>query len=280
MRCRLAVALLAAVILSSPGISAESPSSRTLLALASRYVATFIERFSNVVAEERYAQDWKTSSGIALLHRELTSEFRLTRTSDASAWLALRDVFEVNGAPVRDREDRLATLFLQTASTPMPDQAAAIAAESARYNISNVQRTINHPLYVFLFLQAAIQPRFSFEVDKPDRTVGENVWIVQFKETGRPTLVRGTSNKDLPAHGRVWIDGVTGRIAKTELVLEDRLQNAQITATFRHDEHFQVDVPVEMDEQYVVKGNAGKVLAKATYGRFRRFEVNTQESVK
>jgi hypothetical protein len=32
-----------------------------------------------------------------------------------------------------------------------------------------------------------------------------------------------------------------------------------------------------MEELYSVKGNAGKVSAKALYGRFRRFEVSTQE---
>src|SRR5437870_1567933 len=106
MRLRLAVAFVLALLTLHPrGISAQSPSRQELLTLASRYVASFVERFSIVVAEERYVQDWKTSSGIALLHRELTSDFLLARTSESSAWVAFRDVFAVNGMPVRDRED-------------------------------------------------------------------------------------------------------------------------------------------------------------------------------
>jgi hypothetical protein len=265
---------------SSPVSSSQNPTKDELLSLAARYVATFVDRFSTVVAEERYVQDWKTSSGIALLHRELKSDFLLARSSESAAWVAFRDVFAVNGVAVRDREDRLARLFLQSPSDHALDQAAVIAEESARYNISNVRRTINHPLYVFMLMQASNQRRFSFTIDKLDRAVGDSVWAVDFKETERPTLVRGTSDKDLPARGRVWIERATGRIPRTELEFEDKAQNAQITAAFGHDAQFNADVPLEMTEQYSVKGNAGKVLAKATYSAFRRFRVNTFESVK
>ena len=279
MCCRLVACLLAAAVLSTPVLAGENPSSKTLLALASRYVRTFVDRFSNVVAEEHYVQDWKTNTGIALMRRESTADFHLARIGDSSEWQAYRDVFEVNGTPVRDRNDRLAKLLFQ----PLPealDQAAAISAESARYNIGNLQRTVNQPLFALAFLQPANQGRFSYSVDKLDRSAGENVWIVDYKENARPTLVRGTANKDLPARGRFWIDGVSGRIVKTELLLEDNLQTTEITAAFRNDDRFQIDVPVEMDEQYKVKGNAGKIAAKATYGRFRQFEVNTQEILK
>jgi hypothetical protein len=281
MRSRLVACLLAALMLATP-VAAADPSSQSLLAIASRYVATFIDRFSNVVAEERYVQDWKTGTGIALLHRETTADFLLTRVAESNVWLAFRDVFEANGAPVRDHDDRLTKLFLQPASSSRRtlDQANAIAAESARYNIGNLQRTVNHPLFVLIFLQPAIRNRFSYSIDGRDRNLGEHVWIVEYKETARPTLIRGTNDKDLPARGRLWIDDVTGHIVRTELKLEDNLQSTEIAVNFRNDDRFQIDVPVYMDEQYSIKGGAGRVAARATYGRFREWEITIRESVK
>jgi hypothetical protein len=263
-------------------VAAEDPSARTLLALASRYVATFVDRFSNVVADEHYVQDWKTNTGVPLMHRETTADFLLTRVSDSNTWLAFRDVLTDNGAPVRDHDDRLTKLFLQPGASSVQtlDQAKAIAAESARYNIGNLQRTVNHPLFVLIFLQPANQSHFAFTVDKRDKNIGENVWILEYKETGRPTLIRGTKDKDAPARGRIWIDAVTGRIVRTVLQVEDNLQSTEITANFLNDDRFQIDVPVDMEEQYAIKAGAGKVNARATYEHFRHWEVKTEERVK
>ena len=38
-----------------------------------------------------------------------------------------------------------------------------------------------------------------------------------------------------------------------------------------------IHVPAEMDEQYIVKGNSGKITGKATYEKFRQFGVATKE---
>jgi hypothetical protein len=272
------LALAAAALITTRGlVAAETkPTSKTLLDAASHYVATFVERFTNVVAEEHYIQDWKTNAGVLLVHRELKGDFLLTRPAPAAPWLAFRDVFEVDGEKVRDHDDRLTALFLKPAATAM-EEVQAIALESARYNVSNVSRTINQPLFTMIFLQPGYHAKFAYSVEKLDKSVGPDVWILQYKETARPTIVRGTMNRDLPAKGRFWIDAQTGRVAKTEIQLEDNLQSAQLTTTFAADDRFQIDVPQEMREQYAVKGNGGKVTGVATYGRFRQFEITTTE---
>jgi hypothetical protein len=264
----------------------QKPSVPALLDLAGRYVVAFVERFSRVVAEEHYVQDWKTTSGIRLMHRESKSDFLLARVSTTDDWMAFRDVFEVNGTLVRDREERLSRLFVES-SQGARDQLNAITLESARYNISNVQRTFNHPLFVFIFLQPDFQRRFTYSVDRLDRDLGPNAWAVEYRETARPTLIRGTGNKDLPARGRVWIDAVTGAVLKTELQLEDNLQATTISAIFRKDDRFSAPndrieflAPAGMEEQYSLKGNAGKITATASYARFRRFEVDTHEQIR
>jgi len=264
--------------ISVTAFAAQSPSTPTLLQLAARYVGSFAGRFSLMVAEEHYVQDWKTNTGITLLHRETKADFALKRRADNEPWVAFRDVFEVNGTPVRDRDDRLAKLFLESSDDVMA-RATAIRDESARYNISNVQRTVNQPLFVLIFLQDENQRHFSFSAAGTDRAIGPNVRILEYKETAKPTLIRGTKDSDLPARGRVWLDD-QGTVLKTELILEDNLQSSTITSTFRYDAGFKTQVPSEMIEQYNVKGNAGKVSARATYGSLRHWEVRTEGQMK
>jgi len=78
-----------------------------VLERAGQYVSTFTERFSNVVAEERYEQHWLGQGGRPMGHRELTSEFLLAKVTDGVGWVPYRDVFEVDGKAVRDRDARL-----------------------------------------------------------------------------------------------------------------------------------------------------------------------------
>src|SRR3954471_8415730 len=106
----------------------------------SDYVVRYRQDVSGVVAEERYVQDADRSDRPFVTHRELKSDLLLVRTEGGpEAYVQFRDVFEVDGDPVRDRTNRLAALF----TNPRDDakkKAAAIMNESARYNIGRVQR--------------------------------------------------------------------------------------------------------------------------------------------
>ncbi len=151
-----------------------APSRERSFKRAGLYVARFIEQFSNVVAEEVYVQDslgtlpiitsgrGGASPSVApqSRHREVKSDFLLVKIGPAE-WLPFRDVYEVDGQKVRDREGRLAKLFLQRSATSM-EQARQISLESARYNLGAMQRTINTPILSLLYLQFDVQPQFRF----------------------------------------------------------------------------------------------------------------------
>src|ERR1043166_1790259 len=64
---------------------------------ASRCVDTFIQSFSNVVAEERYVQE----SAYPHRRRELLSDFLLVTPPGTAGRYQFRDVREVGGAAVR-----------------------------------------------------------------------------------------------------------------------------------------------------------------------------------
>ena len=63
-------------------------------------------------------------------------------------------------------------------------------------------------------------------------------------------MIRGEAGLDLMAHGRLWIDTVTGRVLKTELQVQQPLIRAIVTTTFQFEERSGIAVPQEMREQY------------------------------
>ena len=240
-----------------------------LIDLASSYVSTWVGAFSKVVAEERYAQYLQGT----LTRRTLRSDFLLVRYPGAEYWHAFRDVFEVDGKPIRDpREERLARLFLEPAENALR-RAEEIAGDGVRYNLRNIG-TFNNPLVALFFLQAEYRDRFRFTVEGLDRDLGPTIRSVRFDEITRPTILRqGANRRDLPSRGQVWIDEQTGRVVKTELRFDWPAANSTITTLFRIDEVLQINVPVEVREWYLDR--FGGVRGVATYGRFRRFQVET-----
>jgi len=93
---------------------------------------------------------------------------------------------------------------------------------------------------------------------------------------GNNVPVRGAPSHASETLGAVkGIDPETGRITKSLLTAEDPQVTATLTTTYRHDERFQIDVPVEMNEDYVY--GSLRVTGTATYGRFRQFQVQVDE---
>src|SRR5438128_947713 len=127
--CAVGTALAIAAQQGSP------PTIAALLQRAASYVSDFETRFSNVVAEEHYIQRAPSSARSMsampiLVHRELRSDFLFVKVPGDDSWIPFRDVFEVDGKPVRDRQERLTALFLQPAAVAI-DQAKKVAEESA-----------------------------------------------------------------------------------------------------------------------------------------------------
>jgi hypothetical protein len=279
-----AAALTATAVAQTP-----EPSLTDLLARAADYELLFEQKFSNMVAEEKYVQQaperWSGFSvGNSLqtspmLHRQLRSDFLLVKLAGRESWLPFRDVFEVDGVKVRDREDRLSKLFLQPSATAL-DQAERVVADSARYNIGPVQRNINMPVLALLTLQRNNQRRFRFTLVKEDPKVGSGIWQIAYREESRPTLIHGVDGADLFAYGHVWIDAATGSVLKTELLVDDVGLRASITTTFRIDATLGVAIPAQMDEVYWRLTGSARILGTATYSNFRRFDVKTETIIK
>ncbi len=217
-------ALALACAMAAASVRAQEPSIAVVLERAGEYVTSFQRQLSGVVAEETYVQDVRDPipSGTVPrapmrggpIHRELKSDLLLVKPEKADRWIQFRDVFEVDGKAIRDRSERLMKLFVEpTAATA--DRAEQIVTESARYNIGNVVRTINVPVFALLILDPRNQDRFKFSrADKGGPAIGmgrdlavpDSTWVIRYEETGHGTLIATSLGRDLPSRGRFWID--------------------------------------------------------------------------
>jgi hypothetical protein len=269
-----------------------------VLKRAGAYVVDFQRDLSGVVAEERYVQEVRNvvpayafgaPRGAASqdARRVLMSDVLLVRPSGATRWVQFRDVFEVDGKAVRDRSERLVKLFLEpTASSAQ--QVEDIVRESSRYNIGSLQRTINVPVLALMVLDPAHQRRFSFERtqdrkpklgSEPKAPGDAPLWVVEYYEQSAGTLIRGSHNHDIPAHGRFWIEAATGRVVGSELVADDATLKGTVTVAYRLEPAVNLLVPAEMRERYEVRRDNSRVDGTATYSRFRQFQVKVDEKI-
>lgn len=279
-------ALVTAITLTIAHSARAQVSVDDLLARAGAYVESFQRNFGSVVAEERYQQTIRRALGSNTTSVQrggggptetvLVSDFLLVQIP-GEGWLPFRDVFERDGKQVRDRQERLAALFLKGSSRSALDQARAIMDEGARYNIGNVARNINVPTLPLPFLTAPLRQRFSFKLGKRDDS--DPGAVIEFRETGRPTFISTTGSRDLPVSGKFWVDERDGTVLRTEMHAVDTGVEAHIVVTYEVDSATRLRVPMRMEERYRRGRDPMEVRGVATYSRFRRFQVNTSEEL-
>ena len=263
------------------------PTLDDVLKRSAEYVAGFRAQLSGIVAEETYRQEITNTgrigsgSNTANSVRTLRSDLLLVKPTDSDRHVELRDVFEVDGKPIRDRQSRLEQLL----NSPNADiRIGEIISESARYNIGRIQRTINTPLMALIFLDAANQRRFDFThvvkarqvfTDERDRAINDTavfrvsteMWNVEYQERRRPTIITAPNGDNRPARGRFWIDPSSGQVLISELIVDGGGVIATITVSYQSEPLLGFLVPVEMRESYV--RDPERITGHAEYGKFR-----------
>jgi hypothetical protein len=242
--------------------------------------------FGNLVAEEVYDQTEERRAEGGWLHRRTRADIVFVALKGAFPSGSFRDVFEVDGHKVRDRQARIEKLFVQQGASAL-DQALAIRTESARYNIG-LGRTVNEPTLPLMFLHPANQQRFRFRARGHKKVSGIEGLEVSFEEVARPTMVRDRGGEDMPARGRFWIDTDRGTALRSETVLDLRYEAASvmdrtmlennprgwIAVEYHPEPGLSIWVPFEMMEGY--PGTQGR----ARYSGYRRFSVDTMEIIR
>ena len=233
----------------APAVSAEL---RPILERAGRYVAAYATAFSGVFAEERYDQEYTSPTGRRTV-RKSRADVVFVSLPGAVPWTVFRDVTEVDGSPIGDREARLRRLFVESPVTAV-EKARTILAESARYNLGPLRRSVNFPMLALTFLLPENQPRFAFD-GKGRRSVrGTDTIEVAYLEKARPTIVHDGVRQDVPSRGRFWIDPETGQVLRSVLEQDpnghDWLAWARIIVEYRREPRLDILVPDSMTESY------------------------------
>jgi len=263
----------------APAAGPRDPETQGLLAKAADYIAGYQREYSMLVAEEHYVQNARTAT------QDLRSDLLLVRPEGVDAWVSFRDVFEVNGKPIRDRDDRLRRLFLDP-SAEAQAQLAAIKDESARYNIGQVERNINVPLYALKFLEAVNLSRSRFSLSGTKDVGGVAATRIAFQEVARPTLVTLNRSGDIAAAGSFLIDPASGAVVGSTMQFLFPFDGARLEFVVRYERDADLGlwVPAEMTERYSLRGatadRAWAVDSRATYAKFRRFQVKAETTIK
>jgi len=266
----------------SPPTVSESVAAGVLDATLRRavgYVASFERTFAAVMWRERYQQDvqiqrrFNASGGRFTMpagRRVLDSELLLLWLPADASWIAVRDVTAVDGV-ARPETDRPVSRALGGPPISIT-QLKQFASENGRFNIGRIVHTFNEPTFAMLLLDDQHRHRFAFKRMKRESLNGRQAVAYDFDERARPTLIKDR-NRDVPAHGTLWVDESTGQVLKTLLELEQKEEGIRGTMTVRYGARppFDVLVPVEMREAYVAT-TGEEITTVATYSNFRRFE--------
>jgi hypothetical protein len=164
------------------------------------------------------------------------------------------------------------------------EQANKLLAASAAYNIGPVKRTVNLPTLPLMFLLPNNQSHFEFRLGERKTIAATEAVELLFRETSRPTLVKGPRGADLPATGRFWVSPARGTVVRSEVEFDFGPEaEARVTTDYRPEPTLAMWVPSEMREEYAdVRGSKVRTFQNpfkgvARYGKFRRFGVTAEE---
>jgi hypothetical protein len=247
---------------------------------AHEYVTLYEDhKLSTVIARERYHQQVLDRDGKIKDERTLLADYLLVQLQDED-WVALRDVYEVDGTTVAERGVRLKTLFAGPREQ-FGERVIEMAEESADFNLGDqYYRTLNLPTFALRILRPASRKRMAFTKAGEEEIDSTTAWVVAFRETKGPTFSGTPDGADVPAHGRFWVDPHTGAVLRSEMIIGGNRRvsaRATITASYALEPSLGFRVPVEMRERYdnPRRKRDDIVVALATYSDFRLFNWRT-----
>jgi hypothetical protein len=272
---RAAVALAGFAVV-TPSHAQGSLSVKDVMRRVESYVAGYGEKASIVVCTERYVQETETSALHDARSRTLVSDFAIVKADAIRGWLGFRDVVEVDGRRVADRDDRLARVLM--ASQGRFDEARRLSDESARFNIGTIERNFNVPTSALFFFVPDNHDRFKFAAR---RVTDEGAWEIAFQEKARPTLIRTPDGEPVSTAGTIWAMPEDGTVLRT--LLETQLLNARrgrpqigkgrIEVRYRRVESLNMWLPASMDESFdAIRDDVREsVSGHADYDNYRTF---------
>ena len=258
------------------------PEFEALVARASEYLSGYFREFKNVVAEEDYTQMNMSVRPAEI--RRTKSDFLLAMAPDGKSLVPFRDVFEVDGRPVRDREDRLKKLFLEAPSNGgrRRRHARAERGGALQPGLDADHRQRAHVSRWASCVEPFIDGSFEFRRGREETVENVRVVRVDFEEVGTPDRdLRGGHRHGHPVLG-LDLGGPADRPRPEDLRPRPPTRRPACRSKRRSPTGAATSlglwVPSEMRETYRLRGYS--IDGRASYSNFRSFQVKTQQEIK
>ena len=264
----IAAACLVPLLAQSPAASPDT-STKGLVASARKYVADYEKNFAFIVADEWYQQVQRDQDGRIQLDRVLKSEVFLTFLEADGEWIAVRDVMEVDGKPVTNR-DRLRDLLAKGGQ--FRGIAKQVIESNARYNIGSVSRNFNEPTLPLLLFETRRASSVEFDKKKVSREGPLTIATLSFSEREPGTIVGGPRGP-APAKGTFVIDAANGTVRETTFEIKHSDIRASLKTQYERDPKLDLWLPATFIERYERTRDLKEVIeCEAKYSNYRRFE--------
>lgn len=260
------------------GAQAQAPPSvKDVMRRVAAYVDAYGERASIVVATEHYDQQARRTAPSMPEKRQIVAEFAIVKVDGERGWQGFRDVIEVDGSRLPDRDDRLVRVLTQPGRY---DEARRLSDESARFNIGPIERNFNVPTTVLFFFSSENLDRFKFSAQSVDAA---GLWVVDFRETTRPTLIRTPEGTSIPSNGTLWVNPSDGTVVRTRLKVEGFAMRARlgqrsrgtgsVDVAYQRVPALNMWLPASMEEEFEVRNGEHRDSAtgRAVYSNYRQF---------
>jgi hypothetical protein len=272
------IALAALGAVAAAGSQQPSTSTRAVAGAAAAYVAEYQRQLTSIVAEETYTQEIveQTPPDPDMPRtRTLRGEVFFMFAAATREWMAIRDVFAVDGEPVAARPDLPEALR----SLPPREVAATFKAYNSRFNLGRTFRNFNEPTLGLLVLDEEHRRRFSFDRRRVERTDSDVLVTLAFREREAPTLIRDMQRGRVFSSGELLVEAGTGRVRRTVLTAALPGVQLRLTTTYAPDSRLGMWVPATFHESYTYGARRGEheaVMCEATYTNYRRFETSAR----
>lgn len=271
----------------------RTPSVNDVMHRVAAYVDAYGEKASIVVATEHYTQQARSSYGPTgpamrrvptspgrLIMRRIVADFAIVKVETLRGWQGFRDVVEVDGHRVTDRDDRLVRILIEGGDHY--DEARRLSDESSRFNIGTIVRNFNVPTTALFFFRNADLDRFRFAAKGVH---SDGTWEIAFREISRPTMIRTPAGKSIPCEGMLWVNPADGTVVRTLLkvsgfgVAPTRTRaSGRVDVTYHNVPNLEMWLPASMDEDFDAStgDDVDTISGRALYSNYRQFQTTVR----
>ncbi len=263
-----------AAFLGLAGLQAQTPqrkldlSAKAIVAAASAYVVGFEKQFAFLVADEASEQRVEGRDALGPFKRAMKSELFMTYLPADGEWIAIRDVLEIDGAPL-PRQQTVRDLLFKADERSVARQ---VLSANARYNLGSVARNFNEPTLALLLLEPKRVGRVRFDREAVTRTPDTTLVRLSYREPDVLTLVASDSGA-IASRGEFVVDAATGAVRRTLFTLRMRDIRVRFETDYEFNDRLALWLPSLFRERYErTQATEETITVESRYSNYRRYE--------